>query len=58
MEFQDKTLKCRDCGKDFVFTAGEQEFYQSKGFTNEPVRCADCRRAKKAERRQPSENRY
>jgi CxxC-x17-CxxC domain-containing protein len=45
--FQDKTLKCRDCGQDFVFTAGEQEFYQEKGFTNEPMRCKACRDAKK-----------
>ena len=46
----DKTLKCKDCGKDFVFTAGEQEFYKEKGFTNEPVRCPECRKARKAER--------
>ena len=45
--YQDKTLKCRDCGNEFVFTAGEQEFYASKGFENEPTRCKDCRLAKK-----------
>ena len=45
--FQDKTLKCKDCGNDFVFTAGEQEFYASKGFENEPQRCKDCRAARK-----------
>ncbi|MFI3167285.1 MAG: zinc-ribbon domain-containing protein [Bacillota bacterium] len=55
---EDKTLKCRDCGKDFVFTAGEQEFYKEKGFTNEPTRCADCRRAKKAERRNSQQRSY
>lgn len=43
----DKTLVCRDCGKDFIFTEGEQEFYKEKGFDNEPTRCIDCRRAKK-----------
>ena len=43
----DKTLVCRDCGQEFVFTVGEQEFYKEKGFTNEPTRCAACRRAKK-----------
>ena len=43
MSFQDKTLTCRDCGQQFTFTAGEQEFYQSKGLANEPGRCADCR---------------
>jgi CxxC-x17-CxxC domain-containing protein len=47
MNFQDKTLVCRDCGKDFVFSASEQEFYQKKGFENEPVRCPDCRALKK-----------
>jgi len=46
---QDKKLVCRDCENDFVFTTGEQEFYQEKGFTNDPVRCSDCRRARKAQ---------
>jgi len=41
--FEDKTLVCQDCGKEFVFTAGEQEFYQEKGFENEPKRCKECR---------------
>src|SRR5437868_1049687 len=36
MAFADKTLKCRDCGNSFIFTAGEQDFYQSRGFENEP----------------------
>ncbi|HEX2171765.1 MAG TPA: zinc-ribbon domain containing protein [Dehalococcoidia bacterium] len=45
--FQDKTLTCRDCGTAFVFTTGEQEFYQSRGLMNEPGRCPDCRRARK-----------
>lgn len=47
-QFQDQTLTCRDCGKQFVWTASEQEFYASKGFQNSPVRCPDCRAAKKA----------
>jgi hypothetical protein len=42
----DKSLPCRDCGTSFVFTTGEQEFYASKGFTNEPGRCPECRRTK------------
>ena len=46
----DKTLICRDCGAAFEFTASEQEFYASKGFTNEPSRCPSCRAARKAER--------
>lgn len=47
---EDKKITCRDCGKDFVFTVREQEFYAEKGFTNEPVRCFDCRKAKKNQR--------
>lgn len=43
----DKNLVCKDCGATFVFTEGEQAFYEEKGFTNEPQRCPDCRRAKK-----------
>lgn len=43
----DKTLICKDCNKEFVFTEGEQAFYKEKGFENEPQRCPDCRRAKK-----------
>ncbi len=45
--FEDKVLKCVDCGCDFTFTAGEQEFYQEKGFQNEPTRCKECRIARK-----------
>ena len=37
--YEDKTLVCKECGKEFVFTAGEQEFYAEKGFQNEPQRC-------------------
>lgn len=47
---EDRTLVCKDCGKEFIFTAGEQEFFKSKGFENDPVRCPDCRRARKAEK--------
>ncbi|OPJ56357.1 zinc-ribbon domain-containing protein [Alkalithermobacter paradoxus] len=48
--YNDKTIGCRDCGTDFVFTAGEQEFFAQKGFDNEPTRCKVCRDKKKAER--------
>lgn len=44
----DQTLRCRDCGRDFVFTAGEQEFYASKGLMNTPSRCPECRAARKS----------
>lgn len=50
--YQDKTLVCRDCGAEFVFTAGEQEFFAEKGFMNDPVRCRDCRASKKQARRE------
>jgi CxxC-x17-CxxC domain-containing protein len=46
--YADKTLTCRDCGNPFTFTAGEQEFFVQKGFTNEPSRCTECRAARKA----------
>ena len=48
--YADKTLVCRDCGQEFIFTAGEQEFYAEKGFENEPSRCKDCRMNRKAQR--------
>lgn len=41
--YSDKTLTCRDCGQNFAFTAGEQEFFASRAFTNEPSRCPECR---------------
>ena len=47
MSIGDKSLKCTDCGATFTFTTGEQAFFESKGFTNEPKRCVSCRRAKK-----------
>jgi len=50
-EFKDKTLKCVDCGAEFIFSARDQEFYAEKGFQNEPKRCKPCRDAKKAEKR-------
>lgn len=43
MQFQDKVLKCIDCGTDFVFTAGEQLFFHDKQFKNEPKRCKNCK---------------
>ena len=43
MEYQDKVLKCVDCGTDFVFTAGEQLFFHDKQFKNEPKRCKSCK---------------
>ncbi|MEJ7837492.1 MAG: zinc-ribbon domain containing protein [Thermomicrobiales bacterium] len=45
----DRTLTCRDCGQEFVFTQGEQEFYQQRGFSD-PQRCGTCRQARKTQR--------
>lgn len=53
--YEDKTLVCKDCGNEFTFTAGEQEFYAEKGFQNEPQRCKACRDAKKNAGRGPRE---
>ena len=46
MSFEDRTFVCSQCGVEFVFTAGEQDFYQKKGFTHPPRRCRKCRGAK------------
>lgn len=48
-QYTDRTLTCRDCGKQFTFTAGEQEFYATRGFS-EPTRCPSCRAVRKASR--------
>ena len=53
--FEDKTLVCKECGKEFVFTAGEQEFYAARGFQNEPQRCKECRAARKNAAKAPLE---
>ncbi len=49
--FNDKTIVCKDCGQEFIFTASEQEFFAEKGFTNEPQRCKPCRDARKGNTR-------
>jgi hypothetical protein len=58
MTYQEKALHCSDCGTTFAFTAGEQEFYASKGLTNEPKRCRPCRDAKKAQRNSNGDTDY
>jgi hypothetical protein len=50
----DKTIICKDCNKEFIFTEGEQEFYKEKGFQNDPQRCPECRKARKQQRRNNS----
>ncbi len=47
MEFEDKSLTCRECGAGFTFTAGEQEYFKSRGLLNEPGRCSECRAARR-----------
>lgn len=58
MSYLDKAIQCADCGTDFSFTAGEQEFFQSRGYTNEPRRCPSCREARKTERNSSGGDRY
>src|ERR1700694_417291 len=50
VSFVDKSLTCVECGAEFTFTAGEQEFHAQKGFTNEPRRCPNCRAARRSQR--------
>lgn len=46
-EKRDITLRCVDCGSDFTFKAGEQSYYEQRGYP-QPKRCKPCRKAKKA----------
>ncbi|QHI72696.1 zinc-ribbon domain-containing protein [Aminipila terrae] len=54
----DKTLICKECGKEFIFTEGEQAFYKAKGFENEPQRCPECRKARKHQNNNNSNKNY
>ena len=54
MSYQDRTITCVECGNSFVWTAGEQEFYAQKGFTNEPKRCKPCKAAKNSQGNAPA----
>jgi hypothetical protein len=54
MSFQDKSIQCSDCGIIFTFTAGQQKFFASKGLTNEPRRCPQCRKSKRQQRHGPA----
>ncbi|MFC1945807.1 zinc-ribbon domain-containing protein [Chloroflexota bacterium] len=58
MSFEDKSVQCSDCRTTFTFSSGEQEFFQTKGFTNEPKRCPTCRRANKERRSQSGSDSY
>lgn len=48
--YTDRVISCADCGQEFVWTSGEQEFYAQRGFTEAPKRCPSCRAARKAQR--------
>jgi CxxC-x17-CxxC domain-containing protein len=43
MVYTDRILICVDCGAEFVFTAGEQVFFNDKQFRNDPKRCKQCK---------------
>ncbi|HAV10435.1 MAG TPA: zinc-binding protein [Dehalococcoidia bacterium] len=58
MSYQDKSIQCSDCGTTFVFSAAEQEAFASRGYTNSPKRCQDCRQARKTERGGSSNSGY
>jgi len=50
-QYQDKTLNCEQCGKEFIHSARDQEFYKEKGYQNLPKRCPECRRQRRQQRR-------
>ena len=54
--YQDKTIRCKDCGNDFVIEASEQKWYVEKEFSL-PLRCPDCRAARKNKDRNNSYDR-
>ncbi len=58
MSYQDKSIQCSDCGTTFTFSAGEQEQFASRGYTNEPKRCPSCRQERKARQYGNSDNSY
>jgi hypothetical protein len=41
-EFEDIKMKCIDCGKDFIFTVGEQIYYRDRHIPTQPKRCRSC----------------
>ncbi len=51
MALSDKTLTCVECAQEFIFSVGEQEFFASRGYTNEPRRCTECRANRKSQQR-------
>ena len=58
MSLQDKSFQCYDCDTTFIFSAEEQEQFHSKGYTNHPKRCPECRQARKTGRQTSGGNSY
>ena len=56
MSYQDKSIQCVDCGATFTFSAEDQEFFRTKGYTNEPKRCPECRQTRKSTRDIPEQS--
>jgi Probable zinc-ribbon domain len=56
-KYEDQTRTCSDCGGQFTWTAGEQEFFHEKGFTDPPERCQACRQARRAGRERQRDGR-
>lgn len=43
----DRTLRCADCGVEFLFSTAEQQFWEERGFRSPPRRCKNCRRKRR-----------
>ena len=46
LAFVDKEIICKSCGKTFIFTVEEQQFYKERHLT-EPKRCKECAKARR-----------
>jgi CxxC-x17-CxxC domain-containing protein len=50
MAFADKWLVCVDCGREFLWDAGEQSWFFRKRLSNQPRRCKSCRQRRRDDR--------
>lgn len=48
--YHDQPVRCRECGKEFVWTVADQEEAASRGHHHTPSRCGDCRVARRQRR--------
>lgn len=53
---EDIELRCQDCKNYFLFTVGEQHFFEEKGF-QQPKRCKICRKHKTEDHKNAQFNR-